>query len=243
MHNKIVRIFNFLNDNQHYNSVVQNNYWHSILIPYKNNTERAYSMLHHTFYSQSQAKLDKAKRYFEAIYRNQKALKTFKGFCEYHKVKSGENPYKSLFKSLVDQEGWGEKTSALFIKNIFQLHHHSQQTNLRFWEDVPVLSKADKIYLPVDAVIIDIFQRIDSNLKTFKNINNYINQKEEWRNKILWDDLWFWGYITQKGSKSPRELVVNDAKYWSQIFFNKDPKEMQTIKLKSKQFISILNRK
>jgi hypothetical protein len=239
MSEKLYALFNFLQRNKKYNNVLQKKYRKTVLNSHRLKTEKVYSLLHSIYFTQSQPRLDNAQVFFEEIGNNPKVLLSFKKFCQYLGVYDPKNPYLSLYHGLVNVDGWGEKTSALFVKNVYQIHL-SKNSTLKFWNDVPLLQKNDILYLPVDTVIKDIFMRQSRQLNTFKKINDYLRENEEWRNNDIWDDLWFWGFITQKGSKSPRALGFNKGKYWLLLNTSKKPKHIKEIEKKSNKFIEIL---
>jgi len=238
----INKIYTFLKANRRFNKAFQNTYWRHVLSPYSSRKDRAYALLHNVILTQSKPKLDKVKNYLEQIYRDKNALKSFKNFCKYHGL-AKDTSYKALFKCMKSKPGVGPKTSALFIKNIILLHRDTKSSDLRFWKDVPTISKDDQIYLPVDAVIKDIFPHIKKGLNTFSNINRFIHANNKWKNNLIWDDLWFWGFITQKGSDSPRTLMFNEAKYWIQPYSKKDKATILQVKKRSLEFIRILKTK
>lgn len=62
--------------------------------------------------------------------------------------------------------------------------------------------------LPVDTVIKHIFKRINGTEMNFDSINNFlINGGYRSNEKMLiWDDLWFWGFITQNAQNGNRNI-------------------------------------
>ena len=61
----------------------------------------------------------------------------------------------------------------------------------------------------------------------------------------IWDDLWFWGYITQKVVKNQdhRDFELNKAKYWVMKESNKTKQTINEIfeeKGKAQKFIDII---
>jgi hypothetical protein len=56
---------------------------------------------------------------------------------------------------------------------------------------------------------------------------------------LIWDDLWFWGFITQKSQvgKVERTYESNPAKYWSIFTAPKDYASIQSIEALAKQFV------
>ena len=158
---------------------------------------------------------------------------------------NGKINYESLYQGMKSQNGWGEKTSALFSKTIFHLHNGNYPSNLAFWNDAPKkLNENDKFYLPVDAVIIEIFKNIDKNTNwTFNKINNEIKKEYKGNSIEVWDDLWFWGFITQIGTGNTRKMEWNINKYWNLRESDKNEKMINEIKEKANTFLELINNK
>ena len=57
----------------------------------------------------------------------------------------------------------------------------------------------------------------------------------------VWDDLWFWGFITQKVSGGNRTMEFNTAKYWNILDAPKDKETIATTKQLANQFIRLVN--
>ena len=149
-----------------------------------------------------------------------------------------------------DQPGWGPKTAALFVKSIFHVHSemYNKDTNLKIWPKMyQKIEDGDVFRLPVDKVILEIFKAIKPTYT--KTMNNNRSKEVQWSftniNKLLseyypnpndieiWDDLWFWGFITQRihevdsngkkiikkntknKSKKKRFIEWNPNKYWA----------------------------
>jgi hypothetical protein len=55
---------------------------------------------------------------------------------------------------------------------------------------------------------------------------------------MLWDDLWFWGFITQRTYGKQRRTEWNPAKFWSQ--FSHDKQRETDVKKLANQFIRLL---
>ena len=142
------------------------------------------------------------------------------------------------------QSGWGDKTSALFVKTIYHLHNGQYSKELKIWNDVPIIiSNNDKFFLPVDAVIIKIFRELDNTINwNFKNVNAKLKSKYTEQDIEIWDDLWFWGFVTQNGSGNDRILEWNENKYWTLKDSDKNDKMINEIKQKSEEFLSILRK-
>lgn len=56
----------------------------------------------------------------------------------------------------------------------------------------------------------------------------------------VWDDLWFWGFVTQKGSGPDRKLQWNPNKYWSLEHSNKNGNVIKAVERRAKNFLTIL---
>jgi hypothetical protein len=151
-----------------------------------------------------------------------------------------------MYDSLIMQPDWGQKTSALFVKNVFNVH--KRMPEYVFWKDVPTeFSENDKIYLPVDKVIMEIFSVMGCPWKSnFYNINSYLIQRYSPRQMIQWDDLWFWGFFSQWAKSNPdssrsgssRTFGWNSDKYWCQLASEKDKEE--EVKSLTIDFLSII---
>lgn len=126
-------------------------------------------------------------------------------------------PWDRLFQALTVQPGWGPKTAALFVKNVIKVHRGPAAFRfLHGSKDAELLSASDRIYLPVDAVIIRIFQCLGSASPTFASINRELNDYKA-EQMLSWDDLWYWGFFTQKSNQNARSLEWNQDKFWCQI--------------------------
>ena len=153
------------------------------------------------------------------------------------------NNYSGLYNGMKNQNGWGEKTSALFVKTIFHLHNKEYPNDLRIWSDAPTdLENKDSFYLPVDAVIIAIFKNIQSKNWNFKNVNKIIAENYKGKDIEVWDDLWFWGFITQIGTGDDRKMKWNLNKYWTLRESDKSQTMIKEIKNKAEQFLTVLNK-
>ena len=194
--------------------------------------------------------------FLQKIHNNRNKLNTFQYFLDIFSKR--ELSYTSLFKALNNEKGWGQKTAALFCKTIYHLHCGTYDKSLKIWEDVPAtITNNDKLYLPVDAVILRVFSElaIPKIRVDFDGINNLLQDKYKADAMEIWDDLWFWGFISQKvitvedspktetqKAKTHQERIFkwNEAKYWSLLETDKDPNVINEIKEKVMQFIAII---
>ncbi|REC45136.1 hypothetical protein [Chryseobacterium sp. 5_R23647] len=243
METKLNELYAFLIENRKYNFELQNNYYKRILRNYEDSTDRLIALLYETANTQSRPKIDKLKNFHKNIFENKNSVNNFENFVKF--LNAGQNVnFESLFLGLKKQEGWGDKTSALFVKVIYHIHNGQYDEELRIWDSVPNFNEDnDNLYLPVDAVIINIFNKMKKQNWNFRTINKKLSEIEN-RKKLdieVWDDLWFWGFINQKGS-SDRSFEWNEGKYWMLFDSNKSQDKIREIKKKSAQFNSILNK-
>jgi hypothetical protein len=238
-------LFAFLKSNRQYNKELQTRYYNAIIDPKKNTFENVVSLLYHIANTQSQPKIDKLSAFYKKIYRNKKSLDAFKGFMNVIKPQNQITAdYKGVYFGMKSQSGWGDKTSALFSKSIYHLHNNEYPKELKLWNDAPKeLIENDLFYLPVDAVIIAIFKKIDRRKNwTFSKINRILKEYYSENDIEIWDDLWFWGFITQVGTGENREMQWNLNKYWTLRESDKNPKMIIEIEKKAEIFLNILNK-
>lgn len=232
-------LYDFLKKNREFPIFVQRMHREINLIPFNKTEDKAYSLMHNTYYTQSVAKMDNAIKFFQPLLKHKRNLSSFKGFCDF--LGCNVASYQSVFQKLTndDGNGWGKKTTALLLKNIHNIHYYPELSHLKFWGDVPKNEGDDELYIPVDAVIKDIMVKIDENLNNFKKINNAL---KPFGRADVWDDLWFWGFITQKSNSldNNRMWGFNDGKYWSDLVFPKDDESIKDIKNRCEVFIGIL---
>lgn len=242
MTDRIEKLFKFISDNRKYNKALQERYYRSIILPYKDEKEKIISLLYHIANTQSQPKIDKLSEFYKSIITEENSLKSFQEFVG--KINpNGKNNFESVYIGMLNQKGWGPKTSALISKSIFHLHNGQYSENLKIWNDVPkLIDENDIFYLPVDAVIIAIFKKLDNSIKwDFNKINKTLEAKYKGQQIEVWDDLWFWGFITQNGSGDNRAFEWNENKYWVLKESDKDKIKIEEIKNKCQEFLEIFN--
>ena len=241
MNNKLEVIYKFLKDNKSYNHELQQQEYYSTFSYHNGINDKVLSLLYNIANSQSQPKIDYLAEFFQFIHEDMESLGTFQGFIK--RLTGKENGcYHDLFEGLRNRNGWGDKTSALFTKVIFNVHNGKFDKSLRIWGDAPnIISASDKLFLPVDAVIIKIFKHLGCKKHSFSSINKEIRKYSNGESIVLWDDLWFWGFITQKGSGESRTIEWNPNKYWSLEHSDKSLNVINCIKQKSEHFIALLN--
>ena len=243
MTESLKNIYNFLIRNRIYNKELQTKYYSGIINSQKSKTEKIVSLLYHIANTQSQPKIDNLAEFYKKIYRNTDLLNSFSGFMSVITENGKEkNNYSGLYSGMKNQNGWGEKTSALFAKSIFHLHNNEYPNELKIWKDAPAdLEHNDSFYLPVDAVIIAIFKKIKQKSWNFKNVNKIIRENYSGKDIEVWDDLWFWGFISQIGTGDGRKMGWNLNKYWTLRESDKNPNMINEIKNKTTEFLTILN--
>ncbi len=242
MKDRIEELFKFISSNRKYNKALQERYYRSIILPYKDEKEKIISLLYHIANTQSQPKIDKLAEFYKSIITEENSLKSFKEFVL--KINpNGKSNFESVYKGMLNQKGWGPKTSALISKSIFHLHNGQYPEDLKIWNDVPkLIDENDSFYLPVDAVIIAIFKKLDNSIKwDFDKINKTLEKKYKGQQIEIWDDLWFWGFITQNGSGDNRAFEWNENKYWVLKESDKDKMKIEEIKNKCQEFLEIFN--
>lgn len=242
MREKLADIFNFLKENRKYNKELQIKYYSSLILPFKTKEEKIVSILYNTASTQSQPKINNLSEFYKSIFEDLNSLNSFKNFI--NKINPNQQPsYKNLYIGMEKQKGWGSKTSALLTKTIFHLHNGEYPEYLKIWDDIPKTLKVnDEFYLPVDAVIIAIFAKLKNQNWNFNQINSLLKQNYQEIEIEIWDDLWFWGFITQEGSGVQRDFKWNENKYWILKESNKEPKIINEIKLKANEFLQIIEK-
>jgi len=242
METKLNDIYEFLSNNRAYNKELQTKYYNSVISSRGDVRDRVISLLYHVANSQSQPKIDYLAKFYQFIYEDTDSLTSFKKFVK--RVSDKEDGcYEDLFRGLKKCSGWGDKTSALFTKAVFQLRNDNYGKSLQLWKDAPQdIGENDRIYLPVDAVIKEIFKKIGYKMFGFYTINNEINKNYHGAEIEVWDDLWFWGFINQRVvDDGKRKFEWNSDKYWSLEHSNKDVAVIKEIEEKSKCFLKILS--
>lgn len=241
MDKKLEDIFTFLNTNRQFNHALQDRFYQSVVIPMSDKKDKVVSLLYHIANTQSQPKIDNLASFYRSIHEDLNCFYSFRNFIE--KINPGSSiNFDSLYKGMKNQKGWGQKTAALFTKSIYHLHNGYYSDKVKIWNDVPsTIADNDNFYLPVDAVMIAIFKRLDNSINwNFDKINKHLKVKYNGQQIEVWDDLWFWGFITQKGSGDNRQFGWNGNKYWALWESDKDPKTIEQIENKSDDFLKII---
>jgi hypothetical protein len=242
MSTKLNDIFNFLNTNRKYNYLIQNRNYQNIFCGKNNDKEGLIALLYQVSSTQTQPKIDLLAQFFSKVHEEENSFNSFQSFVTFVNPNYSVPNFKNLFDGLKSQPGWGEKTSALFVKSIFQLHHCDYSKEFKIWNDVPKLIGEDKLYLPVDSVIKTIFNKMGYP-STFNSINALLNKSFNSEKIEVWDDLWFWGFVSQRVSGNKRILEWNKNKYWMMQYSEKDNDTINEIKSKMEIFIKLIQNK
>ena len=246
MEDKLQNIFCFLSNNRQYNQALQYQIYKNILSPYDSTKEKVISLLYHCGNAQSQPKIDRLAGFYKEIIP--KDNDCFTSCLNFISSLNQNNQvtnvlFDDLYSGLKNQPGFGKKTSALFTKIIYQIHNDKFFKDFKIWDDVPnTIGENVKFYLPVDTVIISIFEKIDIKKSwNFDEINCYLNNNgHSYPDLLVWDDLWYWGYITQQGTGNNRKFGWNENKYWTFKESDKNPKLIQEIRQKAMCFLSLV---
>ena len=80
MTDRIEKLFKFISNNREYNKALQERYYRSIILPYKDEKEKIISLLYHIANTQSQPKIDKLSEFYKSIITEENSLKSFQEF-------------------------------------------------------------------------------------------------------------------------------------------------------------------
>lgn len=250
---RLNEIIQFLGRNRKWNRDLQRASYNQALCNAKTPLSRLKSLLFSSVYSQSQPKLDllcdfwrklEAHKWPRATPTVESLVAALVGFLD--NKQSGKRDdlhgeqWDRLFQVLRRQMGWGHKTAALFIKATINIHR-SRDTRLHFLDFAgTILKSGDRLYLPVDAVIVQVFRELSFGGTNFSSINATLDAYSN-EDILLWDDLWFWGFITQKSIKGKRKVEWNPAKFWALPFAPRSHE--REIERQAGEFIGLIQRK
>jgi hypothetical protein len=242
----------FLKTHRQWNEAFQQREYRRCLLACASPRERLLHFMHMNVNTQRQADMNDLARFWaliatasdEQTSSPESLCALLETNCKLKRLEHWQGPstpptgsWDRLFWTLRRVPGWGEKTSALFINGCIRLHENGPD-DLHFWDATklePTATGTSKLYLPVDAVIKKIFHHLGIERPEFMQINNGLHSaKWSAEEMLIWDDLWFWGFLTQT-SKPPlkkgttkteakpnnERLLVewNDAKFWSNPSF------------------------
>lgn len=245
-------VFDFLVEHSHYNRETQRKYYEANLRAWEDNGNKLRSLLHATSGTQARGSLDGLAETWKRLHLHGQAFDQIRTLDQLvDALKLLEPPVKrarprptypldAMWHSLSRAQGFGDKTAALFVKALVDVHTLEINNDLRFLDDFRVDAQ-DVIRVPVDSVITYIFRLITGRTLKFATINEIIRRSGLHRESeaTIWDDLWFWGFITQHGGGESRQLAVNEAKFWS--ILGSPKKQWSEIRLAAEKFIGILD--
>jgi hypothetical protein len=234
MEKKIKELYEFLEKNRKYNKQVQEGFIKScIAIKDLSPEQKVLNLLYGVVNTQSQPKMNAIGEFFKKMYHKDSNLASYEGFLK--TLKNEPESSDSLFELMKSQNGWGSKTAALFVKTIYLIHNDTTYKDYVFWENS--LPKNLQLKLPVDAVITHIFK--DNFLNQgrkfdFDGINEFFS-KNYTKNPdfIIWDELWFWGFITQQTiDNSRKSCEFNENKFLCLPYVDKDIDKIKPLAIK-----------
>ena len=248
---RLENVFHFLKENSKYNRSIQNKTYRDWLSPYRGTADRLKSLMFNVVNTQSRAKLDLLSKCWKGLHAGRagaNALESVGQLADYlanvlleTRCRREPEHFEDLWTVLKSVPGWGQKTSALFVKSVVRIHMDRNNEDLRFLSNFQMKASV-RPYVPVDNVIIHIFNK---HLRTggqelgFGGINALLRkQHTSAKDLLLWDDLWFWGFITQESRNEIRRTALNMAKFWS---IHHAPGDLEReVTRHAKQFIKIL---
>lgn len=223
--------FEFLSKHTRHNRQVQLTAYREWLLPYPDDTAgKLKSILQHIWNTQSQPKMDTVLPTWASFHDNRKVFSGVQtmddlataishlvpeGACPNVEA-DGAYPLDKIWFCLNETAGFGKKTAALFVKAVVDIHTLDKCEDIRFLNNFEI-RKGESIRIPVDTVIIEIFRKITGVRLSFSDINDLIFDDLNYNamSATTWDELWFWGFITQRNVNGAREFEVNEAKFWS----------------------------
>jgi len=245
-------LYSFLSKNAEYNAHVQHMAYVSVLKPWSGNYDRISSLLHSHMQLQASPSLDDMSKTCQNLFQHRESfdavrspaalLAALRNLSDCSRNVSGSNceTFDCMWHVVKDIPGFGPKTAALLIKAVIDVHTLEVNRNLRFLDGFCVL-QGDFVRVPVDAVIQYIFNRLTGRILDFDTINQLIFKiaGRDSAEATTWDDLWFWGFITQHGGGDKRKLAINEAKFWT--IFGSPKNKWNAVRQRAGEFIEILS--
>ncbi len=262
MEDDLSKLFRFLKKNHAFNQRIQLREMQQILFSCVNIQDRPKRLLFKIVNTQSTPDLDKLAEFFEGIERNKKSVTSYVNFKRYiNETYTSETANQrslsdDFFYALKRAPGWGEKTAALLIRNLVLISKTEELRKGFQWKDVQNITDDMDIHgwkfrLPVDSVIKCIFSdrkwksifgdKGDKRVPSFTAINKQITSRySSMDDMLIWDDLWFWGFITQKGGGKYRvKDGFNKPKYWAIFSSPKDTKTLERLNSLANEFLEL----
>ncbi|MBF4257923.1 hypothetical protein EAY27_20120 [Vibrio anguillarum] len=219
MKSKINQIVEFMEENKELREQYNTNCIKSFIATSNNAKEVIYSIFINSLKAGKESNLssngDGAKFFFDKLdsLPDSECL----DYRDFIKHFGCSNP-KELF-SLLEQRvtGMGAKKAALFMRDLDFCQRKARPIFTSYNEKVASKS----LVIPVDAVIRTIYDRLGLVSYKEKDYFNSINAhaKQEFSDQfMIIEDLWFWGYFSTKGSENNREIIFNEAKFYTDSY-------------------------
>lgn len=250
-------LFVFLRKNREFNRNIQNRTYRALVLPHATTSAKLKSLFYRSLATQSRGNLDQTRKFWEEKFLVNESrlngvtsvpelvdlLKAEKPSTEHAKQNRRKRKPQSLWRTLKALPGWGEKTAAMFVKALFQIHTDKDNQSIRFLSGF-LESESTSVFIPIDAVIRHIFISHLASGKcadTFHSLNTaFLKVKGSNEDMLVWDDLWFWGFITQRGSGEVRRTELNLSKLFA--IEHAPLEKLAEIETRAGEFVKILNR-
>jgi len=240
------KIYDFLKENSHFNRDFQLKSDRALLSGLSSSKDQVIRVLYAVLETKAAQRLDDTAEFWRELCSWPEVC--FESLDNFVSKLAGvercpDDRWCGLYAALKSKDGWGPKTSALLVKHFIRIALNNPE--MSFWKSCPVDQKSleqSTLYIPVDAVILSIFEYINGGVRgNFSSVNEHIkNANDKGADLLLWDDLWFWGFITQVGGGANRRMEWNPSKYWCLWGTAKDEETVKDIEEKAKEFIQII---
>jgi hypothetical protein len=202
-------VFEFLERNRYYNEHTQHHFYRQTVGVWDTPEDKVIALLRAIAMTRANGSIGAISRTWQRIHADRPFQSLVTVTClanalmqmfppKFVWVEPDKKPLEAIFLSLKEAGGFGDKTAALFVKAVVEIHRPATNPKLRFIEPFNV-GEGDSVHLPVDEVIKFIFLNMTSVQATFDGINAALKNHDYTNlDMIRWDDLWFWGFITQK---------------------------------------------
>ena len=103
------------------------------------------------------------------------------------------------------------------MKSVIEVHRGPLALHFLANPEVALSLEADdRLYLPVDAVITDVFRALGLASPSFQSVNEALHESYSAEQMLVWDDLWYWGFFTQVSDGKTRKFAWNQDRFWCQ---------------------------
>ncbi|WP_157755114.1 hypothetical protein [Variovorax boronicumulans] len=223
-------ICKFLEANAKWNAEFQRKEFRRYLRPESTHSQRLVSLLQEISLTQQEPNLEKLAEFWKIALKleDRAPLSLLQLVRFFHrsgkpegKIVAKRTPWHRLYSALKKSPGWGEKTAALFVRACILIHRDDspEGKRLHFLADgikqAANFQTGERIHLPVDAVIKEVFGFAELPVmpRSFSKINTYLRDTVRCTpdQVLLWDDLWFWGFLTQRVNKGKKKRKEGKA--------------------------------